>query len=151
MGIYSTNFKNRFDTFSHILYYPQKSIISTKYMDYFNTNKLPNGINVIVAIASYSGYNQEDSVILNKGAIDRGLFLSTFYRCYKEEENKNQLTGEEDKFCKPDIDNVLFPKNCNYNKLQSNGFVKENTFNSSFEKQYQNKDIVILKRTKVDL
>ena len=128
MGIYSTNFKNRFDTFSHILYYPQKSIISTKYMDYFNTNKLPNGINVIVAIASYSGYNQEDSVILNKGAIDRGLFLSTFYRCYKEEENKNQLTGEEDKFCKPDTDNVLFPKNCNYNKLQSNGFVKENTF-----------------------
>ena len=39
--------------------------------------------------------------------------------------------------------------NCNYNKLQSNGFVKENTFNSSFEKQYQNKDLVILKRKKL--
>ena len=84
IGVYSTNFSNRFDTFSHILYYPQKSIISTQYMDYFNTNNLPNGINVIVAIASYTGYNQEDSVILNRGAIDRGLFSSTFYRCYKE-------------------------------------------------------------------
>ena len=94
IGVYSTNFSNRFDTFSHILYYPQKSIISTQYMDYFNTNNLPNGINVIVAIASYTGYNQEDSVILNRGAIDRGLFSSTFYRTYKEEENKNQLTGE---------------------------------------------------------
>ena len=48
-----TNFKNRLDTSAHILYYPQKSIVSTKYMQYFNTDKLPNGINVIVAIASY--------------------------------------------------------------------------------------------------
>ena len=136
IGVYSTDFKNRFDTFSHILYYPQKSIISTQYMDYFNTNNLPNGINVIVAIASYTGYNQEDSVILNRGAIDRGLFSSTFYRCYKEEENKNQLTGEEDKFCKPDTDKILFPKNCNYDKLQENGFVEENTY-------VDNKDIII--------
>ena len=32
------------------------------------------GINAIVAISSYTGYNQEDSVILNESAIDRGLF-----------------------------------------------------------------------------
>ena len=128
IGIYSLNYKDRFDTFSHVLYYPQKSIVSTKYMQYFNTNKLPNGINVIVAIASYGGYNQEDSIILNKGSIDRGLFTSTFYRSYKEEEKKNQLTGEEDIFCKPNKDDILFPKNCNYDKLESNGFVKPDTY-----------------------
>ena len=32
------------------------------------------GINAIVAISSYTGYNQEDSVILNASAVDRGLF-----------------------------------------------------------------------------
>ena len=128
IGIYLLNYKDRFDTFSHILYYPQKSIVSTKYMQYFNTNKLPNGINVVVAIASYGGYNQEDSVILNKGSIDRGLFTSTFYRSYKEEEKKNQLTGEEDIFCKPNKNEVLFAKNCNYDKLEPDGFVKPDTY-----------------------
>ena len=128
IGVHTSDINNRFDTFSHTLYYPQKSIVSTKYMDYFNTNKLPNGMNVVVAIATYGGFNQEDSVLLNRGSIERGLFSSTFYRCYKEEENKNQLTGEEDKFCKPDINNILFPKNNNYDKIQENGFVKENTY-----------------------
>jgi len=127
IGIHTSDINHRFDTFSHTLYYPQKSIVSTKYMDYFNTNKLPNGINVVVAIASYGGYNQEDSILINRGSIERGLFTSTFYRCYKEEENKNQLTGDEDKFCKPDINNILFPKNNNYDKIESDGFVKENT------------------------
>ena len=55
---------------------------------YIKTNKLPNGINVVVAIATYTGFNQEDSIIFNKSAIDRGLFTSTFYRTYKEEEKK---------------------------------------------------------------
>lgn len=36
------------------------------------------GINSIVAIASYTGYNQEDSVIMNRSAVDRGFFRSAF-------------------------------------------------------------------------
>ena len=128
MGIYSTKYRYRFDTFSHILHYPQKPIITTKYLEYFNSNNLPNGTNIIVAIASYGGYNQEDSIIFNRGSVERGLFTSTFYRSYKEEEKKNQLTGEEDIFCKPDSKNILLPKHCNYDKLESNGFVKENTY-----------------------
>ena len=43
---------------------------------------------VIVAIATYSGYNQEDSIIFNQSAIDRGMFRSTFYRTYKDDEKK---------------------------------------------------------------
>ena len=102
---------NRYDTFTHILFYPQKPLITTKYMKYFNSDKLPSGINCIVAIATYSGYNQEDSVIINKAAIERGLFTSTFYRCYREEEKKNQLTGEEDIFCKPNMDQIYYFQN----------------------------------------
>ena len=136
IGIHCTNYNQRFDTFSHILYYPQRPLINTRMMKYFNFNSMPNGINAIIAIATYSGYNQEDSVIINQSAIDRGLFSSTFYRTYKDEEQKNQLTGDEDIFCSPNKDKLLFPKPCNYNKLQKNGFIKENTYISS-------KDIII--------
>ena len=59
-------------------------------MKFLNADKLPNGINVIVAVATYGGYNQEDSIIFNQSSIDRGLFSSTFYRTYKDEEKKNQ-------------------------------------------------------------
>ena len=94
IGLPLTNYNHRYDTFSHILHYPQKPLVNTKMMKFFNFNELPNGINAIIAIATYTGYNQEDSVIINQSAIDRGLFSSTFYRTYKEEEKKDQLTGE---------------------------------------------------------
>jgi len=128
IGIHCTNINQRYDTFSHVLFYPQKPLINTKMMKYFNFNSMPNGINVIVAIATYTGYNQEDSIIVNQAAIDRGLFSSTFYRTYKDEEEKNQLTGDEDIFCSPDKEYLLFPKPCNYDKIESSGFVKKNTY-----------------------
>lgn len=131
IGIPMTNFNHRYDTFTHILYYPQKPIVKTKMMKYFNSDELPSGINVIVAIASYGGYNQEDSVIINQSAIDRGLFNSTFYRTYKDEEKKDQLSGLEDIFCKPDMNKLLHPKPCNYNKLNKNGLINKNTYVSS--------------------
>ena len=90
VGVYSLNFKDMI-RFSHILSYPQRPLIETKLMKYLDTNKLPNGINVIVAIATYTGFNQEDSIIFNKSAIDRGLFSSTFYRTYKDEEEKSNI------------------------------------------------------------
>jgi DNA-directed RNA polymerase II subunit RPB2 len=140
IGIPMTNFNKRYDTFSHILYYPQRPLVKTKMMKYFNNDELPAGINVVVAIATYSGYNQEDSVIINQSAIDRGLFSSTFYRTYKDEERKDQLSGLEDNLCKPDMNKLLHPKPCNYNKLNSNGLVDENTYVSS-------EDIIIGKTT----
>jgi len=127
IGIHCTNISQRYDTFSHILYYPQRPLVSTKMMKYFNFNSMPNGTNAIVAIATYTGYNQEDSVIINQGAIDRGLFNSTFYRTYKSEEDKNQISGDEDIFCKPDEKKLLFTKYGDYSKLEPNGFVKKDT------------------------
>ena len=128
VGVHCTNYNKRFDTFSHVLSYPQRPLIETKMMKYLNATKLPNGINVVVAIATYAGYNQEDSILFNKASVDRGLFASTFYRTYKEEERKNQLSGEEEKFCRPDKGKLLFPKPCNYSKLNDNGFVDKDTY-----------------------
>jgi DNA-directed RNA polymerase II subunit RPB2 len=127
MGVYATNYTTRLDTFSHILYYPQMAMCSTKVMDYIHLNDMPNGMNVIVAIATYTGYNQEDSVILNQSSIDRGLFRSVYYRTYRAEEQKNQATGEEERFRKPDKENTLYMKPVNYDGVEDDGFVKENT------------------------
>jgi DNA-directed RNA polymerase II subunit RPB2 len=126
VGVYCTSFQKRYDTFSHVLGYPQKPMVDTKMMKFLNADKLPNGINVVVAIMTYSGYNQEDSIIFNQSSIDRGLFCSSFYRTYKDEEKKNQVSGEEEKFCCPQKDKILFPKPCNYSKLNRDGFVTKN-------------------------
>ena len=126
VGVPTTKFQLRYDTFTNILSYPQKPLVDTKISKYLNLNKLPSGINVVIAIASYTGYNQEDSVIFNRNAFERGLFNSTFYRTYKDEEKKNQLSGEEEKFMKTDKSNLLFPKPYNYEKINSNGFINKN-------------------------
>jgi len=88
IGIYSLNFQHRMDTMAHILYYPQKPLVTTRFLNYSASKNFPNGINAIVATACYTGYNQEDSIIMSQDSIDRGLFRSVFYRCYRDEEKK---------------------------------------------------------------
>lgn len=127
VGVPTCNFQKRYDTFYNILSYPQKPLVETKVSKYLGLNKLPSGINVIIAIATWTGYNQEDSIIFNRNSINRGLFNSTFYRTYKDEEKKNQLTGEEETFMKADKMNVLFPKPHNYEKINNNGIIEKNT------------------------
>lgn len=127
MGTYCTNFHKRYDTLAHVLHYPEKPLVNSRLINFLPSNNLPSGINAIVAIACYSGYNMEDSTMFNQSSIDRGLFHSTYYRSYKDEEKKYQSTGEEEKFCKPNIKLTKRPKLANYDKVGSNGFVPENT------------------------
>lgn len=91
IGTYLTSYLQRMDTISNVLYYPQKPLVSTKSSKYLHTDELPTGINAIVAIACYGGYNQEDSLIMNQSAIDRGLFRSL---CYHSETIIEKKTGE---------------------------------------------------------
>ena len=136
IGVYASNFNYRMDTLGNILNYPQVPLVKTKLSDITNCNKLPCGINVIVAIACFTGFNQEDSIMLNKSAVDRGLFNSTFFRTYKDQCNKNHSTGEEEKYCKPDQNFTKGYKPFNYDKLDETGFVKENDY-------VENNDIII--------
>tara|TARA_Y100000590_G_scaffold470766_1_gene669737 strand:+ start:19531 stop:23067 length:3537 start_codon:yes stop_codon:yes gene_type:complete len=128
MGIYASNFRKRMDTMGHVLYYTAKPLVDTSVGRMLPTHDIPNGMNVIVAIGSYTGYNQEDSIIYNKSAIDRGLFRSIFYRTYKDEEKKIQSSGHHERFMNPDKKITKGMKPGSYDKIDENGMVKKNTF-----------------------
>ena len=128
MGVYSSNYQKRMDTLGHVLSYPNKPLVQTHISKYLHMNELPTGKNAIVAIASYSGYNQEDSIIMNQSFIDRGGYHSTFYRSYRDDEKKQQSSGKEEKFTNPDPGITKNIKPCNYDKLDETGFVPKNTY-----------------------
>ena len=136
MGISFTNFNERMDTISYIMNYLERPIVATRYSEILNCNKMSNGLNAIIAIASYTGYNQEDSLILNQGAVERGLFRVHKTTVYKGEESKVQSSGKEEKFCKPDPKYTKNMKPNNYEKLDDNGFVRVNEY-------VDNNDIII--------
>ena len=128
MGMFALNFRERFDAMAHLLCYPQVPFVSPFMSRFYGAQTMSCGQNIIVAIMTYTGYNQEDSVMINRGALDRGLFRSIFYRTYKDEERKNQSSGEEERFVRPDPSLTKQMKNGNYEKLDETGFVPEQTF-----------------------
>jgi DNA-directed RNA polymerase II subunit RPB2 len=128
MGMYAMNFRDRYDALAHLLCYPQVPFVSPFMSRFYGAQAMPSGQNIVVAILTYTGYNQEDSIMINRGSLDRGLFRSIFYRTYKDEERKNQSSGEEERFVRPDPTMTKQMKNANYSKLDESGFVPENTY-----------------------
>jgi len=127
VGLYSSAYNTRFDTFAHVLNYPQKPIVTTRFKKYTDVDKLPYGVNAIVAIASYGGYNQEDGLILNKTSIERGMFNSLYFRSYEDSEESDG--SKRIYFDNPqNVSNVKKGKTINYDKLDKNGIVKEGSY-----------------------
>ena len=80
------NFALRTSAFLNVSWYSQKPIVSTVNENALGLQHLPSGLTPVVAIACYGGYNQADSIIMNKASIDRGLFIADHYKTYTEEE-----------------------------------------------------------------
>ena len=134
IGIYATNFNSRMDKTAYVLGYPMKPLVETRIMNMLNLHNLSSGNQVIVAIMTHSGFNQEDSILFNKGSIDRGLFHATIYHTEKDEDKK--INGDEEIRTKP---NKTITKNIkfgNYDKLNENGIMPENTL-------IEDKDIIM--------
>lgn len=124
IGVYVTNYHERMDKTAWILNYPHRPLVDTRIMHLLRLNELPSGCTIIVAIMTHTGYNQEDSVMINQGAIDRGLFRTTAYHTEKEEDKK---TGDEEIRCKPDPSKTKGMKFSNYSKIGPDGVVPVNT------------------------
>lgn len=120
LGVYSLAYKNRFDTISHVMQYPQKPLVETKYNKMLHYDEMLTGFNPIVAVACYTGFNQEDSLVLNKSSVDRGMFVTTAYRTLVYEEKKKTNCSFE-KIEIPPLKSQN--KTMNYSKLGPDGIV----------------------------
>ena len=136
IGVYAINYDNRMDKSGYILNYPSRPLVDTRLMNFIQLNRIPSGCQIHVAIASFTGYNQEDSILINKGSIDRGMFSATIYHTEKDED-KNIIRDEIIR-CKPDPTKTKCIKFGNYDKLNSQGFIEENEL-------VENRDIIIAK------
>ena len=141
MGIYATNFNERMDKTAYVLSYPTRPLVDTRVMNLIKLNETPSGCNITVAIMTHTGYNQEDSLLVNKGSIDRGLLQITITHTEKDED-KQKINGDEEIRCKPDASKTKGMKFGNYNKVNSKGVVPENTL-------IENRDIIIAKVTPI--
>jgi DNA-directed RNA polymerase II subunit RPB2 len=141
MGVYVTNYDSRMDKTAYVLNYPSRPLVDTRVMDMIQINKIPSGFNAIVAIMTHTGYNQEDSLLFNKGSVDRGLFQATIYHTERDED-KQKINGDEEIRCKPDPAKTKGMKFANYNKVNSKGVIPENT-------RVENRDVIISKITPI--
>ncbi|XP_057522850.1 DNA-directed RNA polymerases IV and V subunit 2-like [Amaranthus tricolor] len=107
IGFSSTNPNIRVDTLSHQMYYPQKplfrSAISDSLGNSLGNQILPkaeffNGQNGIVAVNVHLGYNQEDSIVMNRASLERGMFRTEHIRSYKAEVDNNESSDKRRKF-----------------------------------------------------
>jgi len=132
ISIYATNFNNRFDTMSYVLHYPQRAIINTRIAQYTSSDIMGNGFNTIVAIMTYSGFNQEDSIMINKATINRGLNTLSYYKSITAtskiiSQNERTIFGNPIKMMEEGI-NVQGIKKRDYSHINSDGFIKEGTY-----------------------
>jgi hypothetical protein len=132
IGMYATNFNNRFDTMSYVLHYPQRAIINTKIAQYTSSDIMGNGFNTIVAIMTYTGFNQEDSIMINSATINRGLNSLSYYKSITAtskivSQNERTIFGNPIKMKEEGI-NVLGIKKRDYTYINDKGFIKEGTY-----------------------
>ncbi|KAK0626221.1 hypothetical protein B0T14DRAFT_448056 [Immersiella caudata] len=85
IGAIAHNQFNRIDTLLYTLVYPQRPMVITKTIQLVHYDKLPAGQNATVVVMSYSGYDIEDALVLNKASCDRGFGRCQVFRKYAVE------------------------------------------------------------------
>jgi DNA-directed RNA polymerase II subunit RPB2 len=135
MGISALNFDKRMDKTSYMLTTPSRPLVDTRLMSMIKLNEIPAGYVACVAIMTHTGYNQEDSILFNKGSIDRGLFQITINHTEKDED-KQKTNGNEEIRGKPPPNKTRGMKFGNYDKVNSKGVIPENVL-------VENRDVII--------
>jgi len=125
IGLPTREYHQRFDTNANVLTYPQKPITETQTYDTLIGDH-PIGQNMVVALASFDGYNMEDAVIMNKASVDRGLARSAYMRTYKTEAQRF-WGGQKDEIGVPDKDVRGYRSEEDYAKLDEDGIINPET------------------------
>jgi len=129
VSVYHSNYQMRIDKMGVVLNYGQIPLIKSRYMEYINNEEQPYGVNAIVAIMSYTGYNVEDAILINEASVARGIFRTTYYSMYEAREESSKVTGStSSKFANIQKNNVVkLKQGFDYSYLDDHGLVKENT------------------------
>ena len=111
VSVYSSNYQIRLDKTSYVLNNGQIPLTKSRYLKYITNEEHNYGENAIVAIMCHTGYNVEDAVIINRGAL-KEAFLEPYYNTYKAHEEVDSIMGMkiETKFMDTNNDNVLETK-----------------------------------------
>jgi DNA-directed RNA polymerase III subunit RPC2 len=88
IGAIAYNQFNRIDTLLYTLVYPQRPMVVTKTTELVHYDKLPAGQNATVVVMSFSGYDIEDALVLNKASCDRGFGRVQVFRKHVAELQK---------------------------------------------------------------
>ena len=136
IGSFTTRLEDRLDSAAHALHYPQLPLVQTAVHGVMQTEDMPGGTNVVLAVLTYTGFNQEDSIIVNQGAVDRGLFRSSIYKCFKDEERG--VGADVERFGKVEA-SVVGARKANYGKVDDDGL-------PSLGAVVRNGDVIIGKR-----
>ncbi|KAF7294234.1 DNA-directed RNA polymerase subunit beta [Mycena chlorophos] len=80
MGTPSTALQHRTDNKLYRLQTGQTPVVRPALHNTYAMDAFPNGTNAIVAVISYTGYDMEDAMILNKSAHERGFGYGTVYK-----------------------------------------------------------------------
>ncbi len=131
VSMYHSNAQMRMDKMGVILNYGQTPLVKSRYLDYINHEEQPYGMNTIVAIMSYTGYNVEDAILINQASVERGLFRTTYFTTYEAKEESSKVSGTNvNTFfaninAKPNVKGIK--EGYDYSQLDEYGLVKENT------------------------
>ncbi len=125
LGMPTREFHQRFDTQENVLTYAQQPIVETNTYDTLLGDH-PIGQNMVIALASFDGYNIEDAVIMNKASIERGLGRSMYMRTYQTEA-KRFYGGQKDDIGIPDKDVRGYRREEVYEHLDEDGIVNPET------------------------
>jgi len=126
IGVFSTNFLSRADTKANVMVYPSNPLVQTHMHKVINYDRHPNGSNVVIAVASFDGYNMEDAIIINASSIQRGLLWSYMFRTYEAEE-KRYMGGQEDIIGIPEAGVRGYAGEDSYKQLSEDGIVNPET------------------------
>ena len=130
-SMYHTNHQVRMDKTATVLVSGQNPLVKTRYLKYINNEENPYGENTIVAVMCYTGYNVEDAILVNEGALKRGMFRTTYYSTYEMHEEKSSSGEDTSESTFSNIENqhnVVGTKiGYDYSKLDDYGIIGENT------------------------
>lgn len=83
MGTPGTALRYRSDNKMYRLQTGQTPVVRSPLYSEYGLDNFPNGTNAIVAVISYTGYDMDDAMILNKSAHERGFSHGTIYKTEK--------------------------------------------------------------------